>query len=280
MDANERTPARWDNATAAAMLKIVAHYVGKHSQDDCPAPLSREGREEIVARIMFDIVTGEDIPDGIPIVRGVFRKARWWRIRGWCGDVELDRERKRTAAARERDERATPGSESFERAANKSEFRGYSDDSRQPTPLAIVIAAETAEREGLRYVSDRQAKQRRRAVKGHRRAIVRTVPGEIVGILTIDTDTGSWRYGEGACQRVEFRREDGGPVSGKRGRSHVGTIDNRAIGKTRTVPVSEGLAHWALLGRNERRRFTPAPLPMAGVPATAGDGTEWRPLQD
>ena len=33
-------------------------------------------------------------------------------------------------------------------------------------------------------------------------------------------------------------------------------------------------------GHSTRGRFTPTPTPKKGVPATAGDGTEWRPIRE
>lgn len=285
MTTNERTPARWDNATAANVLHAIRGYVGKYSTKDDPHPLNPEAREEVAARIVFDLMTGEDIPADIPLLRHVFRRCRLWRIRGWAGDCELDRDRKRASAARERENRRTPGTADFERARNKDEYRGASADSRQPTPLAQLVAIESATLDGLRYVSDRQAKQRRRAVKHSRRRIVRTVPGPVVGPVVIDPDTGSWTFGTGARQCVTFTREDGGPVNGKKGRSHLGTIANRAIGKKKadalgTDPVGVAMARMAILGVTPRARFSPAPLPTTGVPATPGDGTEWRTMAE
>jgi len=279
METNERTPARWDNATAASVLRIVGGYVVKWSGPNDERPLNPEAREEVTAAILFDIMTGPDIPDGIPLLRHVFRTCRLWRIRNWWGDSAEAQREKRAAQRAARAARENPGSAESEESRNKSPYRGHSDDSRQPTPLAQLVAIESASREGLRYVSDRQAKQRRRAVKGHRRAIVRTVPGPVVGTLTIDTDAGTWNYAIGSRQGVSFVREDGGPVAGKRGEGHRGTIDNRAIGKTKTVPVPAELCGWAILGRNERRRFSPAPL--ATLPPTNGeDRTTARPAVD
>lgn len=285
---DDRNPLLWSEATAANVLKATAGYVRKYSQPDCPAPMDPEAREEVTARIVFDVVTGGEIPDGVSILHHVFRKCRLWRLRGWAGDCELDRDRKREESSREREDERTPGTESFERAARKSAFRGYSDDSRQPTPLAQLVAIETAERAGLRYVPPWQARHRRRAVKGCRVTVVRVIPGPIVGRIVIDTETGEYRPEPGTYQRVEFREE----AVAERGRwnvgkrsfepytGHVGTVENRSVGKAKTVPVPVGLSRWALLGRTVRHRFTPAPLPTAGVPATPGDGTEWRALPE
>ena len=285
---NDSNPLAWDETTAGSVLKIVGCYVTKHSQPDCPAPLSPEARGEIQSRVMFDLMTGGDIPDDIPLLRHVFRRCRLWRMRGWNGDCELDRDRQRAARARERNEEQTPGTEAYNRSIGKDSYRGYSDDSRQPTPLAQLIAIETATMEGLRYVSDRQRKARRRAVKGNRIVKVTAVPGEIVGRMAI-VASGRVLWFPGAFQRFTYREE----VVGERGRwnigkrafepftGHTGTVPNRAIGKSRTDAVGTdavgvAMATMAILGRTRRKAFRPATLPMAGVPATAGDGTEWR----
>jgi len=283
IETNDRNPARWSEAVWATILSILASYIRKWSGTDSPAELSPEARDEIRSRIVMDILTGE-IPDGMSPMHYVFRTARQWRVRGWNGDTELNRQRMRAERAAAKKARRDDGSRESEEARNKDPFRGVSDDARQPTPLAQLVALETATREGLRYVSDRQRKARRKPVKGkpgpvtHKVRIVGRVGRPMVGF----GQSGRPLYFPGAATRIAFEpiaptyETDGG---------WVGKVANRAIGKAQTEAlgcdtVGRAMARMAILGRETRRAFQRAPLPTRGVPATAGDGTEWRAMRD
>lgn len=285
METNERNPAKWSDAFWRSAMGIIKAYVRKWSGDDAPAPLNSEAREEIASRIYFDILTGEELPEGMTPMHHIFRVCRRWRIKAWAGDCELDRERKRSAARRYRDALANPGSEASEQKRNKSPYRGCSDDARQPNPLAVLMAIETATLDGLRYVSARQAKRRRRAVKG-RRVIRRYCRPTGLTRPAVLLPSGRLTYWPGTATRLEWHSEvvaECGPF-GRPHVSHVGTIPNRAIGKKATArlgsdAIGQAMARMAIVGREETRRFVPAQTPTRGIPAQSGDGTEWRAIR-
>jgi hypothetical protein len=285
METNERNPLQWSDATAAATLRIVAAYVRKWSGDDSPHTLSPEEREEITSRIIMDVMTGT-IPAEIAPLHYVFRTCRRWRVKGWNGDTETDRIRKRAERAAARKSLRDPGSRESEEGRNKSPFRGVSDDARQPRPDRILEAIETATMEGLRYVSDRQRKARRRPVKGkpeatrYRVAIVGRIGRPMAGYAP----NGRTLWWPGSGTRIAFEPLPPTREVGQRGRPHVpyvGTVGHRAIGKAKTPAVGAdaigtAAATMAILGRAERRRFIPTPPPTRGVPAMAGDGSAIR----
>ncbi len=285
METNERNPLQWSDATAAAMLRIVAAYVRKWSGDDSPTTLSPDERDETRSRIIMDIMTGT-VPDGITPLHYVFKVCRRWRVRGWNGDTETDRIRKRAERAAVRKSLRDPGSRESEEGRNKSPFRGVSDDARQPRPDRILEAIETATMEGLRYVSDRQRKARRRPVKGkpertrYRVAIVGRIGRPMAGYAP----NGRTLWWPGSGTRIAFEPLPPTREVGPRGRPHVpyvGTVGHRAIGKAKTAAVGEdaigtAAATMAILGRTERRRFIPTPPPTRGIPAMAGDGSAIR----
>ncbi len=286
METNERNPLQWSDATAAAMLRIVAAYVRKWSGDDSPKTLSPDERDETRSRIIMDIMTGT-VPDGITPLHYVFRVCRQWRMRGWSGDTETDRLRKRAERAAARKAARDPGSRESEEGRNKSPFRGVSDDARQPRPDRILEAIETATREGLRYVSDRQRKARRRPVKGkpertrYRVVVVGTLGRGFAGLAP---RSGRPLYWPGSGTRIAFEPLPPTMEVGPRGRPHVpyvGTVANRAIGKAKTAALGEddigtAAARMAILGRTRRRGFIPPTVPTRGVPAAAGDGSAVR----
>jgi hypothetical protein len=294
METNERNPLKWSNEVWAMVLRMLAAYIYKWSGKDSPIELSPEARDEIRSRVVMDICTGE-IPEGITPVHYVFKIARKWRVKGWAGDTETDRERKRKERNRARADMKDPGSAESEGARNKSPYRGVSDDARQPSPLAILVAIETATTEGLRYVSDRQRKARRRPVKGN---VVPTFKARATGFAGRPRagfgSNGRPLYYPGArtlitwepvaptVERGEYDRK------AKAYRAHVpyvGTVSNRMIGKVKTDPtgsdpVGLAMATMAILGRTGKRRFNRAPVPAHGVPATPGDGTAIRPIRN
>jgi hypothetical protein len=286
MDANK--PATWGNELWSNLLGILAAYIYKWSGPDSPAELSPEARDEIRSRILIDLMTGE-VPDGVSPMHYVFRTARRWRVRGWAGDTETDRERKRSERSAARRNLRDPGSRESEENRNKSPFRGVSDDARQPRPDAILSAIETAERVGLHYVSDRQRKARRRPVKNkpgpvkYRCRVVGFVGRPRAGFGQM---TGKPLYFPGAATRIAFEPLPPEFETGPRGKPAIpftGTIGHRAIGKARTAAtgadaVGHAMATMAILGRESRRRFIPTPPPTSGIPATPGDGTEWRAI--
>jgi hypothetical protein len=287
-------PAQWGDEFWSNVLRILAAYIYKWSGPDSPAELSPEARDELRSRMLLDLMTGD--PGELEPMHYVFRTARRWRVRGWAGDTETDRDRKRTERAAARKGLRDPGSRESEEGRNKSPYRGVSDDARQPRPDAILAAIETAEREGLRYVSDRQRKARRRPVKGN--------PGPVRYRCRAVGHVGRPRYGfgrltgkplyfPGAATRIAFEAL---PPEVERGEydkkkrtyrpyvSHVGTVGNRAIGKAKTDPlggdpVGHAMAAMAILGRTPRRRFVPPVPPVVGCPASPGDGTEWRAVR-
>jgi hypothetical protein len=288
-------PVSWPETVWSEILRILAAYIYKWSTAESLSELSPEARDEIRSRIILDIMTGEH-PDGLTPTHLAFRVARQWRMRGWNGDAELDRDRKRREASKAREALRDPGSAESEGARNKSPFQGMSDDSRQPTPLAQLIAIETATREGLRYVSDRQRKARRKPVKGKPAPVAyRCVPTGFAGRPRVGFGKDSRPlYFPGARTLIRF--EPTGAPEYEMGaydrsarqyqpyRSHTGTVANRAIGKKKTEPVGQdaiglAMASMAILGRTKPRRFIPAAVPTTGIPATAGDGTAIRPCR-
>jgi hypothetical protein len=120
---------------------------------------------------------------------------------------------------------------------------GTSEDSRTPSPLAILIAKEEAQN-GLRYVSDRQRKARRKAVRGRNRH---------QRILVV----------EGRCETHTAIRWEKVTIHGV---VYKGTVANRDIGKSRTVPVPAGIAAWAMMGRDARGRFVSNREPVTANP--------------
>lgn len=229
-------PQTVSDVVAGQLLKFARHYVAKHSQADSDKPLSPEAREEVVARILYDWQTA-DYSEWQPEddLHAVARQCRWWRIRGWNGETADDQreKRQRQRLAREQSQAgwdATPST-------------GTSEDSRTPTPLAILIAEEEATN-GLRYVSDRQRKARRKAVRGRNR---------LERLLVVEG-----RYATHTAIRWEVVRIHG--------ILHKGTVANRDIGKARTVPVADGLAQWALRDRDDRGRFVPNREPSDSMP--------------
>jgi hypothetical protein len=228
-------PLNVSDQTAAAVLLFVRRYVSKHSQPDCQSPLSPDAREEVTARIVYDWQTS-DYGDWEPEnhQHAAASHAYKWRLRGWYGNTEDDH-RERKHAARLAKQRIAEG-------WNDTPSSGTSEDSRTPTPLALLMAREEADRNGLRYVSDRQRKARRKAVRGRNR---------LERLLIVDG-----RYDTHTAIRWEVVKVHG--VSRK------GTIANRDIGKSKTVPVPADVAAWALQGRDTYGRFTrsatPAPV--------------------
>ena len=264
-------PLAVSDVVAKQTMLFVRRYVAKHSQPDCPAPLSPDGREEVVARIIYDWQTA-DYSDWTPESdqHAAASHARKWRMRGWFGNTADDhRERRKTAKLAKQQQAdgwdSTPST-------------GTSEDSRTPSPLSILIAKEEASGEpimserawvrflenchelhgGLRYVSDRQRKSRRRAVRGRNR---------LERILVVDG-----RYETHTAIRFETVRVHG--------IAYKGTVPNRSIGKSRTVPVPADIAEWAMLGRDERGRFVSNRQPVKASPWTADDlanRTTWKP---
>lgn len=289
-------PVSWPETVWAEILRILAAYIYKWSNSESLSELSPEARDEIRSRIIMDIMTG-DHPEGLTPTHLAFRVARQWRMRGWNGDIELNRERMRLERSKAREALQNPGSQESEEARNKSPFRGVSDDSRQPTPLAQLIAIETATLEGLRYVSDRQRKARRKPVKGKPSPVkYRCVPTGFAGRPRVGFGKDSRPlYFPGARTLIRF--EPVGAPEYEMGewdrkarqyrpyKSHTGTVANRAIGKAKTEPVGQdavglAMASMAILGRTKPRKFIPATVPTTGLPAQPGDGTEWRSCRE
>lgn len=283
METNERNPLKWPGLFCSAILRIVAAYVRKWSGNDSPDSLSPEAREEIVSRIVFDIMTSGLVPDGISALHYVFRVCRKWRVRGWAGDIETDRQRKRNERAKARKSLRDPGSAESEEARNKSPFRGCSDDARQPRPDRILEAIEEAEARGLAYVSARQAKARRKPNKANQRPPrrYRAIPTGHRGRPRAGfSPTGRPLYFPGAATLIRWEPIPETEPAGEYDRktrtyrpyvSHRGTIANRAIGKRRTPAtgrdaVGHAMAVMAVLGRTPRRKFIPATPPTAGIP--------------
>lgn len=274
-------PAEWPADVWTKILAILGAYIYKWSGADSESQLSQEARDEIRSRIILDIMTGE-IPPGMEPMHYVFRKARQWRVRGWNGDCELDRDRKRAERARARKNLRDPGSMDSEEGKNKSPYRGVSDDARQPTPLAILIAIESATTDGLRYTSDRQRKARRKPVKGKPGPVrFRTVPTGHSGRKAGFSPSGRPLYYPGARTLLSYVPEAPEYETGPRGKPHipyVGNLAHRAIGKVKAPPmgtdgVGRAMARMAIVGRTPRARFIPAPPPAPAVPAMAGQGT-------
>ena len=293
LETNERNPAKWSDAMWASILAILAAYIRKWSGEDSPATLSPEARDEIRSRIVLDVIE-KPMPAGFSVLRHVFRIARQWRVRGWTGETAADQREKRAARKAARAAARDPGSRESEEARNKSPFRGMSDDSNQPTPLAQLIAIETATREGLAYVSDRQRKRRRRTVSGkpspakYRVRVVGFVGKPRVGFGY----NGRPLYFPGAATRIAFEplAPEGERYYCRKTRKwkphpgHIGSIANRAIGKRKTDAIGQdaigqAMARMAILGRTETRRFIPAPPPTTGIPAQPGDGSAIRPCR-
>lgn len=236
-------PAAWPETIWISILAILASYIRKWSGADSPRELSPEERDEIRSRIILDILAGE-CPDDITPLHYVFRVARRWRMRDWNGDCELDRIRKRAERAAVKSSLRDPGSMESEEGRNKSPFRGSSVDSKTPTPLAMMIAAESMQSGEVWYVSDRQRRSRRRPVKGNPGpATYRTVPVGRVGRPRAGfSPTGRPLYFPGSATRIAY---DPIPATFERGEydrktrtyrphvSHVGYVPNRSIGKVR-----------------------------------------------
>ena len=270
------TPATWPETFWTTVLAILAAYIRKWSGPDSPAPLSPEERDEIRSRIIMDVMAGD--PGELTPLHYVFRVARKWRIRQWAGDCETDRIRKRNERARARASLRDPGSAEAESDRNKSPFRGASMDAKTPTPLATMIAAESAERGEIRYVSDRQRKARRKAVKGN--------PGPTTYRVIVVGHVGRPRAGfspsgrslwwPGSATRIAYVAI---PATAERGEycrkarayraavGHVGSVPNREIGKVKADPIPASLAAAAFTGDPEGRTFTRQPIPTRCLPA-------------
>jgi len=237
MSYNPRTVS---DLTARQMVLFSKRYVAKHSKADGPRPLSPEAREEISARIIYDWQTA-DYSEWEPEsdLHAVARQCSWWRLRGWHGTTRDDeREKKRIAKAAKA------------RAAgwDDTPSSGTSEDSRTPSPLAILMAEETA-MQGLRYVSDRQRERRKKAVRTRNRHFTLI---SVVG-----------RHATYTAIRVERVT-----IYGVR---HRGTILNRHIGKAKTRPSSGGKIQAALRGRDVRGRFVADMSPVTPSPWSADD---------
>lgn len=255
-----RNPLTWPEWLAAMVLRLVGMYVYRWSNREAPNELSPEAREEISARVVFDIMTGGLVPDDMTLRHYVFAVCRRWRIRGWNGDCELDAARKRRERANITGRTDTP-------------FSGASSDSRMNSPLQILSTLEIATGElilsakavatreargqcefirgGLHAVSDRQAKNRRKAVKSRCR---------IVTVCEIESRASDRTY-------ITFRKIRLATTR------HVGTIANRAIGKVRLSVTGEDAR--ATLHRDSRGRFIPAP-----IPSPAPGWKEFRPARE
>jgi hypothetical protein len=203
----------------------------------------------VTAQIVYDWQTG-DYSDWTPESdqHAAASHAKQWRVRGWHGQTADAMAEKRFAAKLAK-QRAKDGWDA-------TPSTGTSEDSRTPSPLAILIAKEEATK-GLRYVSDRQRKGRRKAVRGrnrHQRILV--VEGRY------ETHT-AIRWEKVTIHGVVYK----------------GTVSNRDIGKSRTVPVPADVAAWAMLGRDERGRFVSNREPVTANPWTTeelANRTTWR----
>lgn len=255
-----RNPAKWPEWLAAMVMSLIRRYIYRWSNGEAPAELSPEAREEIAARVVFDIMTGGDIPDGMTVRHYVFSVCRRWRIRNWNGDCELD-------AARKRKERAK------QTGRTDSPFSGASADCRTNSPFQILSTLEIATGElilskaavefrnargqcefirgGVYAVSDRQAKNRRKAVKSRCR---------IVTVCEIESRAPDRTY-------ITFRKIRLATTR------HIGTIANRDIGKVRLSINGEDAR--ATLHRDSRGRFIPAP-----IPSPAPGWKEFRPARE
>ena len=269
-----RNPAQWPEWLADMSMSLIRRYVYRWSNREAPKELSPEARDEIASRIIFDIMTAGEIPDGMTVRHYVFSVCRRWRIRNWNGDCELD-------AARKRRER---GLMTGRVGRNDEPYSGASIDARMNSPFQILSALEIATGElilspkaietresrgqcefirgGLYAVSDRQAKNRRKAVKSRCR------------IVTV-------------CE-IESRAEDRTYITFRKIRlattRHIGTIANRDIGKVR-LSVSGEDARETLV-RDPHGRFIPAPIPAPRPgwkefrPARVADGRQRVPVAD
>lgn len=278
-------PSQWHETVWVQILAILAAYIRKWSGPDSPDGLSPDERDEIRSRIVMDIMTGD--PGELSPLHFTFRTARKWRMRGWAGDTETHRELMRGIRAKAKQSLRDPGSAESEESRNKSPFRGSSADSKTPTPLAMMIAAESAVKGELRYVSDRQRKARRRPVKGNPPAVTyRIVPVGTVGRPRVGFgQNGRPLYFSGAATRISYVAIPGTIERGeycrrtKAYRPHVpytGKLANREVGKVKADPVPAGMIREAFAGDVESRRHVRNPIP-APIPATPGDGTEFRP---
>lgn len=237
------SPANWPETVWNQILAILASYIRKWSGPDSPKTLSPDERDEVRSRIIMDIMAGE-CPDDITPLHYVFRVARRWRMREWAGDTETNKERMRKARASARKALRDPGSMESEEGRNKSPFRGSSADSKAPTPLAMMIAAEEMTSGRVWYVSDRQRKGRRRPVKGNPGPVkFRTVPVGFVGRPRVGFGrNGRPLYFPGAASRIAYLPLAPECERGEYDRktrkyreyvSHVGYIPNREIGKVK-----------------------------------------------
>ena len=234
-------PLTVSDLTARQIMLFVKRYVAKHSQADGPRPLSPEAREEITARIIYDWQTA-DYSEWEPEsdLHAAARQCRWWRLRGWHGTTQDDEREKKRSAKRAKAHAAA--------GWDDTPSNGTSEDSRTPSPLAILMAEETA-RKGLRYVSDRQREQRRKAVKTRNRHFI---------LISVEG-----RYETYTAVRVEKVT-----IYGIR---HKGTIANRNIGKAKTDSVSATVAATALRSRDSKGRFIPDMVPATPSPWTTAD---------
>jgi hypothetical protein len=246
-------PLTISNIEARQAMLFIRRYVAKHSQPDCHSPLSPEAREEVAARIIYDWQTA-DYSEWTPESHqhAAASHGRRWRLRGWHGNT-ADEQALRRFEAKLAKQRQAEGWDA-------TPSTGTSEDSQTPTPLAILIAKEEAGK-GLRYVSDRQRKARRKAIRGRNR-IER------------------WLVVEGRYETHTAIRWEEAKIYGV---SYKGTVPNRQIGKSRTAAVPEGLAGWAMLGRDERGRFVPSRKPVTASPWTVAElanRTTWRAKVD
>jgi hypothetical protein len=258
-------PLTVSDQTAAQILLFVRRYVAKHSQPECQYPLSPDAREEVTAQIVYDWQTAdyeEWTPDNDQ--HAAASHARKWRMRGWHGNT-ADAQAERRFSAKLAKQRVAEG-------WTDTPSSGTSEDSRTPTPLALLMAREESDRNGLRYVSDRQRKARRKAVRGRNR---------LERLLIVDG-----RYETHTAIRFE--------VVKVHGVSHKGHTPNRQIGKSKTVRVPADVAAWALQGRDTHGRFTRSTIPVpvlwteetrqylttpaapVGKPETVADVAEYR----
>ena len=258
-----RNPARWPEWLADMSMSLIRRYVYRWSNREAPKELSPEARDEIASRIIFDIMTAGEIPDGMTVRHYVFSVCRRWRIRNWNGDCELD-------AARKRRER---GLMTGRVGRNDEPYSGASIDARMNSPFQILSALEIATGElilspkaietreargqceyirgGLYAVSDRQAKNRRKAVKSRCR---------IVTVCEIESRATDRTY-------ITFRKIRLATTR------HIGTIANRDIGKVRlSIPSDEARE---TIVRDPHGQFIPAP-----IPAPRPGWKEFRPARE